>query len=420
MERADLLLEDAQLITVAGDEGPLAGPQQRELGLIEGGALAICDGRIIAAGRRQDVRDQVAATKATTLNGRVVLPGFVDAHTHPLWAGSRAAEFEMRVEGASYLEIMSAGGGIASTVRATREASDDTLRALLLKRLDSLVAHGTSTVEAKTGYGLSTAEELRQLELLREADRIHDINVVPTFLGAHALPDEYRDRQEDYVDLVVEEMIPAVAERNPGIFCDVFCDEGAFDRSQTERILHRAAEEGLRLKVHSDEFASLGCTGLAAELGAVSADHLGVTPLEEVLALAKWGAIAVLLPGTSFGLGHTEYADGRRFVDHGVPVALGTDLNPGTCPCESMVFMLALATRYLGLTPAEAIVAATRNAAYSCGRGEQAGRLQTGWPADLVVMDTTDYRDLAYRFGTNPVAGVMIGGKWVRHVDSAT
>lgn len=419
MSAADILIDRATLLTLDdAPDGPLAGARQGHLGVVEDGALALRDGAIVAVGPRAEVR-RGHAGPTVDVGGRVVMPGLVDAHAHPLWAGERAGEFEARVQGAGYLEIMAAGGGIASTVRATRAASDEELLDGLMARLDRFLLYGATTVEAKTGYGLSVSEELRQLRLLEEADRLHPVHVVPTFIGAHALPDEYRGRPDAYIDLVVDEMLPAVAERNPGVFCDVFCDDGAFTRAQTARVLERAAALGLPLKVHSDEFANLGCTALAAELGAVSADHLSETRPEEMAALAAAGTVAVLLPGTTFGLGSSHYADGRAFVAHGVPVALGTDHNPGTCPSESVPFALALATRYLRLTPAEAVVAATRNAAYAVGRGDRAGRLSAGRPADLIVLDTRDYRDLAYRFGTNPVAGVMVAGTWVKAPDGA-
>ncbi len=418
---ADLIIENATLVTVAGGHGPLRGARQADLGIVPAGAVAVSGGRIAAAGERDAVL-RVCGEPATPVfdaGRRVVLPGFVDAHTHPVWAGSRAAELEQRIAGATYVEIMAAGGGIGSTVRATRAAPDDALLSDLLGRLDRLLAFGVTTVEAKTGYGLSTAEELRHLALLAEADRRHPVHIVPTFLGAHAVPDEYRGRPDAFVDLIVDEMLPAVAAAWPGVFCDVFCDDGAFTLAQAERILRRAANLGLKLKAHSDEFANLGCSALAAGLGATSIDHLVVATVEDIAALAARGSVAVLLPGTTLGLGSTRFAPAREMVAHGVPVALGTDLNPGTCPSESMPLMLALAARYLRLTPAEAIVAATRNAAYASGRGDVVGRLEDGFAADLVVLDADDYRDLAYRFGGNPVARVMCGGRWVE-VDGVT
>lgn len=413
-EKVDLLLDHAQLVTVAGGSGPLSGPRQSAIGLIPDGALAIRGEHIAAIGPRAEVLSACAPETYLDLGGRAVLPGLVDAHTHLVWAGSRVDEFERRLRGATYLEIMAAGGGISSTVRATRNASTTDLLDGALKRLDQLLWAGTTTCEAKTGYGLSLAEELRQLDVLAEADRRHPVHVIPTFLGAHAVPDEFHDRPEAYVEELCATVLPEVAVRYPGIFCDVFCDQGAFDLRQTERLLRRALSLGMRAKVHADEFACLGCAALAAELGATSADHLVATTPDQMRALARAKVIAVLLPGTTFGLASHPYANGRAFVDHGVPVALGTDFNPGTCPCLSMPFVIALACRYLGLTPAEAVVAATRNAAYACGVGERAGRLEVGWPADLVVLDAADYRELAYWFATDLVAGVMIGGVWRR------
>jgi imidazolonepropionase len=414
MARAEILIERANLATMAGGDGPLVGAAQSRLGLVKQGAVAIGGGRILAAGPREAVIAVLEGSPEQTVDagGRLLLPGFVDAHTHPVWAGSRAAEFEQRIAGASYVEIMEAGGGIASTVRATRAADDVALLGALLGRLEGLMASGVTTVEAKTGYGLATAEELRHLAILAEADRRHPIRIVPTFLGAHAVPEEYRGREAAFVDLIVEEMLPAVAEAWPGVFCDVFCDAGAFTLAQTERILRRAMQLGLPIKAHSDEFENLGCTALAAELGAISVDHLIATRPEEMDAMAAAGTVAVLLPGTTFGLGSRDFAGAREMLARGVPVALGTDLNPGTCPSESMPLMLAIAARYLRLTPAEALVAATRNAAYSCGRGDEVGRLQPGFAADLVLFDTDDYRDLAYRFGQQPVKSVMIDGRW--------
>ncbi len=412
--RVDYLLDHCSLITGGSGSGPAAGDRQADLGLVTDAAVAIDAGVVVALGPHDEVAPSFAADEYTDMGGRVIMPGFVDAHTHPLWAGSRAAEFEMRVKGATYLEIMAAGGGIASTVRATRAADDEELLQGLMERLDTMMEHGSTTIEAKTGYGLDTEQELRQLDLLAEADAKHPVRIVRTFLGAHALPDEYRERKGEYVALVVDEMLPAVAERNPGIFADVFCEEGAFDLEETRLILERAAELGLRLKIHSDEFANLGCTGLAARMGAVSADHLAVTSRDEMEMMAKSGTVAVLLPGTSFGLGHADYAPARDMVSSGVAVALATDLNPGTCPCMSMQPMLALAARYMGLTPAESIIAATRNAACAVGCDESAGRVAEGHPADLIALTTTDYRDLSYQFGTNLVAGVIIGGRWTR------
>lgn len=419
--RRRILIDHARLVTVAGGDGPLAGPRQGRLGLVPGGALAVEDGRIVAAGPREEVLRQVdagwgAAGEREQIDaaGRVVMPGLVDAHSHPVWAGSRAAELELRIRGADYVEIMAAGGGIASTVRATRAAGDEALLADLLLRLDQLMDHGVTTLEAKSGYGLSTAEELRQLRVLALAGTHHPMRIVPTFLGAHAVPDEFRGREDAYVDLVVEEMLPAVAAAFPAAFCDVFCDLGAFSLAQTERVLSAARALGLPLKAHADEFGHLGCAELAARMGAVSADHCIVTSPADMDAMARSGTVAVLLPGTTLGLGSTRFAPAREMLLRNVPLALGTDLNPGTCPCPDLPLIMAMAARYLKLTPDEVLVAATRNAAYASGRGAAVGRLEAGFAADLLLLETQDHRDLCYHFGQTPRMRVMVGGVWVR------
>ncbi len=419
----DLMVHGAgQLLTLAG-VGPRCGKAISELGLITNGAVAIVDGHIVAVGTTSELRAQYRASHEIDAAGRVVVPGFVDAHTHPVFAGSRQDEFERRIAGATYLEIMAAGGGIMSTVRATRGASLQQLLSEAQPRLARMLAHGTTTAEAKTGYGLSTADEIKSLEAIELLNRSQPVELVPTFLGAHAVPAEYSGRTEAYVDLVVNEMLPAVHEKarasfdprsSPAqLFCDVFCDEGAFDLAQTRRILSTAKSLGMSLKLHADEFAHLGASQLAAEMGAVSADHLLCTPSDELSALAEAGVIAVLLPGTPFGLGQREYANARAMITAGLPVALATDLNPGTCYCESMPFMMALACRFMRMTPAEALTASTVNAAFAIRRGQDLGRLQSGFMADLLILDTDDYRHLAYRFGTNLVQTVIKRGQVV-------
>ncbi|MCW5851632.1 MAG: imidazolonepropionase [Anaerolineae bacterium] len=405
-----LITHAAQLLTLAAP-GPRTGRALADLGLVEDGAVACRDGRIVAVGPTREVLAQVdSAAETLDARGRVVMPGFVDAHTHVVYAGDRAAEFEQRVQGATYLEIMAAGGGIMSTVRATRAASLDQLMDQTRARLDRMLRLGTTTVEAKTGYGLDAETERKMLQVIAALDRTHPLDLVPTYLGAHAVPAEYSGRADEFVDFVVGELAQLKAEGQPIEFVDVFCDAGAFTVEQSEAVLTQALALGYKLKIHADEFAHLGGASLAGRLGAVSADHLAVTPPEEMRRLAEAGVMGVLLPGTSFGLGHTHYADGRAMVEQGVAVALATDLNPGTCPCESMPFMIALACRGLRLSPAEAVVAATLNAAWAMGRGDRVGSLAVGKQADLLVLDTTDYRDLAYRFGGNVVQRVVKQG----------
>jgi imidazolonepropionase len=347
-----------------------------------------------------------------------------------VWAGDRAGEFEQRVRGATYMEIMAAGGGIMSTVRATRTATRAQLVAETRPRLDRMLAHGSTTVEAKTGYGLTTADELKALQAIATLDAEHPIALVPTFLGAHAVPVEYSDDPDGYVDVVVEEMLPAVESQvsdsksrgawpldtsrlSFDIFCDVFCEEGAFSLAQTRRILEAARALGFGLKVHVDEFQPLGGTALAVELGAISADHLVCTPAGEIERLGRSDTVAVALPATPFGLAHHDYTPAQAILDAGGILALATDCNPGTAWCESLPFVIALACRYLRLTPAQALVAATLNSACAVGLGDEVGSLAVGRTADVLVLDLPDYRHLGYRFGANPVETVVKSGRVV-------
>jgi imidazolonepropionase len=347
-----------------------------------------------------------------------VLPGFVDPHTHLLWAGDRAAEFEMRIAGASYLDILAAGGGIISTVAKTRAATVDDLVRDARPRLARMLQYGTTTAEAKTGYGLETRTELRMLEALIRLDEDGPVRLAPTFLGAHAIPAEFKDRPQEYVEIVCQEMLPAVqawwlehAGARPLPFVDVFCETGAFDLAQSRQILTAARKLGFPLKIHADEFASLGGVSLAVELGALSADHLVATPEADVRALGNSGTVAVALPATPFGLAEGAYTPARSILEAGGLLALATDLNPGTAWCESMQFVIALACRYMRLTPAQAIAAATINAAAAIGLQARVGSLEVGKDADLLVLDAPDYRHLGYRFGTNLAAHVVRAGR---------
>jgi imidazolonepropionase len=417
MLQTDLLIHSAaQLLTLASD-GPRRGAAMEDLGIIEDGAVAVRDGLISSVGPTSELGGQVVAVEEIDASGKVVMPGFVDPHTHLVFAGDRAGEFEQRVKGATYLEIMAAGGGIMSTVRATRAASVEQLVEESRARLDRMLAHGTTTAEAKTGYGLDTENELKMLEAIRRLDAKHPVDLIPTFLGAHAVPTEYQGRTDEYVDWVVEEMLPMVksqiANHKSQIFCDVFCDEGAFTLEQSRRVLEAAQALGFGLKIHADEFRPLGGTKLAVELGAISADHLVCTLDDEIELLVRSDTIAVALPGTPFGLGHHEYTPARRVIDAGGALALATDLNPGTCWCESMQLMVALACRFMKMTPAEAIAAATINAAHAIGMGHRVGSLEVGNQADVLILDIPDYRHLPYRFGVNLVDRVIKGGRLV-------
>jgi len=414
--KADLLIHSAAQLCVIPphDGGPQRGQRLGDLGLIEGGAVACADGVIVAAGPSADVRADWQARVEIDAAGRVVCPGFVDPHTHVVWAGERADEFVQRIRGATYQQIMAAGGGIMSTVRATRAAPPAQLVAESRPRLARMLAHGTTTAEVKTGYGLTVADEVKMLQAIAALAASQPISLVPTFLGAHAVPAEYRRDPEGYVDLVVEEMLPAVAAQPIARFCDVFCDEGAFTLAQARRVLEAARTAGLGLKIHADEFAPLGGSALAVELGAVSADHLVCTPPAEIEQLGRSETVAVALPATPFGLGHSAYTPAQAILDAGGILALASDCNPGTAWCESLPLVIALACRYMRLTPAQALVAATLNGAHAVGLGDQAGSLVPGRAADVLVLDLPTVDHLGYRFGSNPVQHVIKGGQVVQ------
>ncbi len=418
MAQASLLIEHAaELVTLAGSAGPRKGRAQGELGLVRDGAVAVGeDGRILATGTTEGLRRAVELApdaRVIDASGRTVLPGFVDPHTHAVFAGDRADEFGRRLEGADYLDILAAGGGILSTVRATRGASVEQLQARAQSYLEEMLHHGTTTVEIKSGYGLTVEDELKMLRVVSSLGRKGPQRLVGTFLGAHAVPPEYRERPEVYVDLVVQEMIPRVAAEGLACYCDVFCERGAFSVEQSRRVLKAGLAHGLASKIHSEQKSSLGGTRLAAELGAVSADHLEYATEEDIAALAEAGTVAVLLPGAALMLMETTWAPARRLIEAGVPVALATDFNPGSCPILSMPLIVGLACLRRLLTPAEAVVAGTLNAAYAVGLGEEVGSLEPGKRADLVILDAPSHVHLAYWFGRNLVRTVLKDGRVV-------
>jgi len=408
-EAVDVVVHSAaEMLTFAGAEGPRRGEGMRDLGLRRDGALAAKGGKIVAVGATEEIRDRYRGRNEIDASGKTVLPAFVDPHTHPCFAGERYDEFEARCSGATYAEIASRGGGILRTVEATRRASREALAAALRARLDRFRALGTTLVEAKSGYGLSTEHETKSLEAIAEAARGHEVAVHPTFLGAHALPPEYRDDRRRYVRLLVEETLPAVAARKLALSCDVFCEPGlAFDRDESTEILRRGRDLGLALRVHADQLSDSGGAELAVSLGAASADHLEHVSDRGIEALAGSDTVAVLLPGVAFYLREARDAPARRLVDAGAIVALGTDFNPGSCPCASMTEILTLAGLRLGLRIAEALCAATVNAAHALGAGQERGRLVSGYRADLLVCDVPDHRALAAEFGRSLVETVL-------------
>lgn len=412
----EMLIHSAsQLLTIAG--GPQRGREMGQLGVIPDGAVLIEGENVVAVGPSRELRDLYPRVRTIDASGCVLMPGFVDPHTHLIWAGDRAAEFELRLRGKSYLEILENGGGILSTLRATRAASREKLLSETRRRIRSMLEHGTTTAEAKTGYGLDIASELRLLEALLVLKAEGPLDLAVTFLGAHAIAPEFRDDPQGYTDHLCEEMLPAVkhwwqthAPGEPLPFVDVFCETGAFDLAQTRQILNTARFLGFPLKIHADEFDNLGGTKAAVEFGAMSADHLVATSAEDIEWLAKSDTVAVALPCTPFGLAESRYTPARAILDAGGILALATDLNPGTAWCENMQFAIALACRYMKLTPAEAIVAATINAAAAIGWQERVGSIEPGKQADLIILDVPDYRHLGYRFGSNLVKMVIKRG----------
>jgi imidazolonepropionase len=413
----DMLIHSAsELLTLAG--GPQRGADLGNLGVICDGAVLIRDGKIAAVGPSAELQEAYPDEERLDASGHVVMPGFVDPHTHVAWAGDRATEFDLRLQGKTYLEILEAGGGILSTVRATRQAPIEMLESETRKRLRRMFSYGTTTAEAKSGYGLETATELRMLQALLNLGREGPLELAVTFLGAHAVPPEYVGRADEYTQVICGEMLPTVKEwwqanaANHALpFVDVFCEAGAFSLAQTRRILETARGLGFPLKIHSDEFENLGGARLAVELGAVSADHLVKASFEDIAALGRSNTVAVALPCTPFGLAEPYFAPAQAILDDGGLLALATDLNPGTAWCESMQFVLALACRYLRLSPAQAIAAATINAAAAIGRADQVGSIEVGKQADLLLLSVDTYRHLGYRFGTNLVEKIVKKGK---------
>ncbi len=413
----------SQLLTLT--PAPQRGSHLGDLGIIPDGAVRIVEGRITAVGTSAELLAAFPADERLDAGGKVVLPGFVDPHTHLLWAGDRAAEFEMRLQGKTYLEILQAGGGILSTVRATRAASVEALVEENRPRLQRAFQHGTTTIEVKTGYGLQTETELRMLEAILRLDAELPIEIVPTFLGAHAIPPEWHDDPDGYTDHLCGEMLPAVAswwteyaQGRPLPFVDVFCETGAFTLAQSRRILETAKSLGFPLKIHADEFDNLGGAALAAELGAASADHLVATSQADIEALAASDTVAVGLPCTPFGLAEAHYTPAQSILTANGLLALATDCNPGTAWCESMQFALALGCRYMKLTPAQAIAASTINAAAAVGRADTLGSLHPGKQADLLILNASDYRHLGYRFGVNLVQTVVKRGQVYKQIRS--
>jgi len=402
------VLNCSQLVTLAGPPRARTGAEMRDLAIIHDGAMLIEDGCIRQVGPRAGIEPSLPNDcQVIDAGGRVVLPGFVDAHTHPVFAGNRAGEFERRIQGATYAEIAAAGGGILSTVRETRAASEEVLLGTAQRYVRWFLESGTTTIEAKSGYGLTLEDECK---LLRVISRIQTLRCVPTFLGAHEIPSEFRGRPQEYTSLVIQEMLPRVVRENLAEYCDAFCEPGIFSLEECRRILTTARSLGLGLRLHADQLSDSGGATLAAQLGAATADHLEHTSERGILALRAAGVQPVLLPGSVYALGSAHYPDARAMIQAGLAVVLATDFNPGSSPTPSMPMILSLACTHLRMTPAEAITAATVNAAYSLRRGQEIGSLEPGKRADFVIHDCRDYREIPYFFGVQSTYAVYIDG----------
>ena len=405
------VLHAAQLVTVAGPKRPRTGLELGELSIIPDGGMLVQDGIIVAVGASGEIEAQAPRdAEIVDASRRAVLPGFVDAHAHPVFAGNRVDEFELRAQGATYEEIAASGGGISATVQKTRAASEDELLEQALRHANWFLRGGTTTVEAKSGYGLSLPDELKILRVIRRLNIETAIEFVPTFLGAHAVPLEFKSAPNRYVDLVVDEMLPQIADENLAEFGDVFCERGYFDAEVSRKILRACQQRGLGIRIHADQLTDSGGAELAADVGSMTADHLEQTETRGIAALARANVQPVLLPGSVYSLGKTRYPKAREMIGSSLAVVLATDFNPGSSPTPSISMVMSLAVTQMKMTPAEALVAVTINAAYSLKRGDRVGSLEPGKVANFIISDGADYRELSYYFGIEQIRETYVRG----------
>ena len=417
--KGNLIIKNASALVTCSGFMAKKGREMSELGIIADGAVVIEQGRISRVGTTTNIMADLKASskdlsqfETIDASGKAVLPGFVDSHTHLVFGGYRAEEYAWRLMGDSYMDILQRGGGILSTVRATRSASREELTEAGLKRLDSMLSFGVTTVEGKSGYGLDRETEIKQLEVMADLNRLHPLDVVPTFMGAHAVLPEYKGREDDYIDFLLKEVVPEVASRRLAEFCDIFCEKNVFSVEQSRRLLTNAVESGLKSKLHADEIVRLGGAELAAEIGAVSADHLLHASDEGLHAMAEAGVVATLLPATAFSL-REPYARGRQMIDAGGAVALATDFNPGSCFSESIPLVAALAALYVNLSPEEIVTALTLNGAAALDRAQVAGSLDPGKKGDVIILENPSYRFIPYHLGVSTVEKVIKRGTLV-------
>jgi len=416
-ERADLLIFAGKVVTSTGASAkPLTGEEFGQIKVIDQGAVAVKDGKIVAVGPEKEVEEkypQEQARRVIEAPGKTLTPGLIDPHTHTVFGGSREDEFALRISGVPYLEILKKGGGILDTVRATRETPYVELLEKSRKNLDRMLGQGTTTAEVKSGYGLDLDTEMKMLQVIKQLDAEHFMDLDPTFLGAHALPPEYRERPDAFIAFMAGEVLPRVAEGNLAKNCDIFCEEGIFDIEQSRRLLRKAQDLGFDIRFHADEMVSLGGAQLAAELGARSADHLLKISRDGMQAMSEKGVVATLLPATPFTLMKDEYAPAREMIEAGVAVALASDFNPGSCPTHSLALVMTLACLQMKLTPEEALNGVTISAAHSLGRAKEIGSIEEGKQGDLVLWDAPNHRFLPYHYGTNLVETVIKRGRVV-------
>jgi len=411
----DLLLTDiSEMVCVSHSGKPKSGKEMNDVAILKGHSIAIHKGQIIEIGPAEVLSATYVALEEINCAGKVVTPGLVDPHTHPIFVYTRENEFEMRILGKSYVEISQSGGGIRSTIKTTRDASEDELYFLARKRIEKMLTQGTTTLEAKSGYGLTTESELKQLRVINHLADTMPVDIIPTFMGAHEFPEEYKDNHSAYIDILCNEMLPAIAEQGIARYCDIFTEEHVYNIEESRKILGKAKELGLKLKMHADEIEPMGGAELAAELNCTSADHLGKTSERGIKALKEAGVIPVLLPATLFSLGSKDYARARDMIDVGLPVALATDFNPGSCNCDSMPFVMTLACLQMKMTPAEALTAATINAAAAINQEKRVGSISGGKQADLLIWDIPSYKFIPYHIGSSYPEIVIKKGEIVR------
>lgn len=413
--KADLVISNCNQILTLSGEPPKRGKEMRELGIIEKGWIAIKDGRISFVGNEREFKEEVEIdfdTKWINCEGKICIPGFVDSHNHLPFAGERVEELKMKLEGMSYMEIAKKGGGIKRTVSMTSEISKEELKSLSFQRIKKMITQGTTTSEAKSGYGFFLETEIKQLEVVKEISPLSPVTLVPTFL-AHDIPSEYSERREEYISYLENEVLPEIKKRELARFFDIFCEKGVFDLKESKRLIRRAKELGFEIKVHADEFSSLGGTELAVEEVARSCDHLLEISKNGIKALGKSNTCAVLMPSVPFFLRTKKYAPAREIIDEGGIVALGTDLNPGSSMNYSMLFTLQLSVFEMGLLPEEAITAGTLNSAYAIGEEKERGSIEKGKRADILILSIPDYIYIFYELGTNPIETVLKNGRLI-------